>query len=88
MKALRYLLLLTIVTGSVSCKKFLDTKPTDTLSPDYYYATEAQMNNSLTGVYDIMGAKMCTEIPSLPGSLQLPMKVITKGVPRRRVHRC
>ncbi|NQX37485.1 Starch-binding associating with outer membrane [Pedobacter steynii] len=57
MKALRYLLLLIIVTGSLSCKKFLDTQPTDTLSPDYYYATEAQMNNSLTGVYDIMGSE-------------------------------
>lgn len=34
-----------------SCKKFLDTSPSDFLSPKNYYETEAQLNTGLTGVY-------------------------------------
>jgi hypothetical protein len=40
---------------STSCNDFLDTKPTDTLSPDFYYNTEPQINAALTGVYDVLG---------------------------------
>ena len=40
---------------SISCKKFLDLKPLDSLSPVNYYETEDQLNAALAGVYDIMG---------------------------------
>lgn len=40
-----------------SCKKFLDTKTTDTVSPGNYYTTEAQLNLALNGVYDVLGAQ-------------------------------
>lgn len=50
MKRLIYLLPFLITFSS--CEKFLDTKPTDTLSPEYYYSTEAELNTALIGVYD------------------------------------
>lgn len=40
-----------------SCKKMLDKAPIDTLSPENYYDTEAQMNSALAGVYDILGSR-------------------------------
>jgi len=46
------LLLATAISG---CEKFLDTKPTDSLTPDTYYNTEDQLNRGLIGVYDIFG---------------------------------
>ena len=58
MKNLKYLVaLLFLVTLTTSCEKFLDTKPTDTLSPNYYYNTEAQMNAALTGAYDPLSSE-------------------------------
>ncbi|TZF81831.1 RagB/SusD family nutrient uptake outer membrane protein [Pedobacter sp. BS3] len=38
-----------------SCKKFLDTTPTDFLSPKNYYKTEAEVKVALAGVYDVLG---------------------------------
>jgi len=35
----------------VSCKKFLDTVPTDSLVPTEYYNTETKLNSALAGVY-------------------------------------
>ncbi len=35
-----------------SCTKFLDTKPTDSLSPVNYFSTETELNTALIGVYD------------------------------------
>ncbi len=51
----RILILLFISAFALSCKKFLDTKPTDSLAPANYYNTEAEINAALTGVYDILG---------------------------------
>ncbi len=50
MKRLLYVLPLLLLLAS--CKKFLDTKPTDFLSPVNYYSTEAELNTALIGVYD------------------------------------
>nr|WP_294896698.1 RagB/SusD family nutrient uptake outer membrane protein [uncultured Pedobacter sp.] len=56
MKNFKYIMVIGLLTVfTTSCEKFLDTKPTDTLSPDYYYTTETQMNAALTGVYDVLG---------------------------------
>lgn len=54
MKYFTYILLLVAIVGMASCKKFLNTKPTDTLAPEYYYSTEAQLNTALIGVYDAL----------------------------------
>lgn len=44
-----------LLLAQSSCKKFLDTKNTDTVSPSNYYTTEAQLNLALNGVYDVLG---------------------------------
>lgn len=43
--------LIILSTVLVSCKKFLDTVPTDNLLPTEYYDTEAKLMNALAGVY-------------------------------------
>lgn len=49
------LILLGIVFGSLfSCKKYLNTVPSDFLTTDNYYQTASQLNIALTGVYDIL----------------------------------
>lgn len=54
MKKTIAILLLVTLTGT-SCKKFLDTKPTDFVSPVNYYKTEKDLNQALAGMYDRMG---------------------------------
>ena len=49
-----------LLTSLVSCKKFLDKKPTDFLSPVNYYETEAQLNFARIGVYHNLGAAQLT----------------------------
>lgn len=44
-------LLVLVLSGAVSCKKFLDTKPVDFSVPEQYYSTETQINDALAGVY-------------------------------------
>ncbi|MEO5948765.1 MAG: RagB/SusD family nutrient uptake outer membrane protein [Chitinophagaceae bacterium] len=53
----RLLYLLPILLMLASCKKFLDTKPTDNNSPVNYYSTEAELNTALAGVYDPLGTE-------------------------------
>jgi len=43
--------LLILATGLVSCKKFLDTVPTDNLLPEEYYDSESKLTSALAGVY-------------------------------------
>ena len=58
MKILKYLgVVLFLVTVNTSCKKFLDTVPTDSLNPEFYYNNENEMNAALTGVYDVLGSE-------------------------------
>ncbi|MFA6084267.1 RagB/SusD family nutrient uptake outer membrane protein [Mucilaginibacter sp.] len=51
-----YLFFTLILLSVSSCTKFLDTKPTDFLSPTTYYQNESQLTASLVGVYDILGS--------------------------------
>lgn len=39
-----------------SCENYLDTQPTDFLSPSNYYQTEQQLQYARAGVYSILGA--------------------------------
>ena len=51
MKKIIFILLLAI--GALpSCKKFLDTKPQDFVSPESYFNTEAELQRALNGVYN------------------------------------
>jgi hypothetical protein len=50
-----YLLALLVITLTTSCEKQLDTQPTDFLTPDSYFSTEAELEAALRGVYDPLG---------------------------------
>ncbi|SHL39385.1 Starch-binding associating with outer membrane [Chitinophaga jiangningensis] len=51
------------IAGLTSCKKFLDTKPTDFYSTDNYYTTEAQLQQALNGVYgDLMRPELYAQV--------------------------
>ncbi|MBC9931808.1 RagB/SusD family nutrient uptake outer membrane protein [Chitinophaga qingshengii] len=51
------------IAGLTSCKKFLDTKPTDFYTPDNYYGTETQLQQALTGVYgDLMRPELYAQV--------------------------
>src|SRR5687767_10919076 len=39
----------------LSCKKFLDTKPTDSITPENYYRTQSDLDRALSAVYDRLG---------------------------------
>ncbi len=55
MKQLLSCCLLTLAMGFGSCKKLLDTSPTDFLPPTYYYSTENNVMSALAGVYNPLG---------------------------------
>ncbi len=46
------IIVLIIVVSLTGCKKFLQTEPTDFISPDAYFNNQAQLENALRGVYD------------------------------------
>lgn len=56
MKKIYYLLTLILIMSASSCKKYLETKPTDFLNPGNYYDTEAQLQAARASVYDNLGA--------------------------------
>lgn len=56
MKYIKFFLVIAAFSSLGSCSKnFLETRPTDFLSPETYYQTEAQLNSALMGVYDPLG---------------------------------
>lgn len=48
------MILLVLLISSTSCQKFLDTKPTNFITPEY--KTIAQLETGLAGVYDALGS--------------------------------
>lgn len=56
MKRKYYILALLLLMSLGSCKKFLETKPTDFLNPETYYETEAQLQFARSSVYSVLGA--------------------------------
>ncbi len=54
MKKIFCLLAASALIAASSCKKFLDSKPSDFLSPDNYYTTAAELETALAGVYNIL----------------------------------
>jgi hypothetical protein len=54
---IRYqLLALLLLFGASSCEQYLETEPTDFLSPSTYYETEEQLDYARASVYHILGA--------------------------------
>lgn len=53
MRNLNILLLLACLVLS-SCKKVMDTKPSDFLAPEFYFNNEAELNSALIAVYDCL----------------------------------
>lgn len=51
MKRIAISALILIFISATSCKKFLDTEPTDFAVPEQYYNTEQQLKEALAGVY-------------------------------------
>ena len=56
MKRNYYLYIVILLLSSGSCKKFLDTTPTDFLSTSTYYETESQLDFAKAGVYSSLGS--------------------------------
>lgn len=54
MKYIHNFILAIVVLTTVSCKKFLDTKPEDFYSTNNYYETEEQLRAALNGIYSNM----------------------------------
>ena len=55
MKRKYYLPIVFLLLSLGSCKKYLDTKPTDFLSTTNYYNTEGELNSARAGVYNSLG---------------------------------
>jgi len=73
--------LLLAVFGMVmfnSCNKFLDTKPTDSITPDTYYKTQEDLNRALSAVYDRLGDRR-TYGSGLYGYLSFSDEFFLKG---------
>lgn len=52
---MKKIILITIILSSLfSCKKVLETSPTDFLAPETYFNNEVQLQSALTGVYDCL----------------------------------
>ncbi|WP_187260681.1 RagB/SusD family nutrient uptake outer membrane protein [Pontibacter beigongshangensis] len=55
MKLKYYILASVLCLGGTSCKDFLDTEPTNFIAPNY--ATLAELETALAGVYDVLGSQ-------------------------------
>jgi hypothetical protein len=56
MKFIYSLFTVLILINASSCKKFLETEPTDFFLPSSYYKNEKELNIGLAGVYDMLGS--------------------------------
>jgi hypothetical protein len=52
MKKIKYIALCLLLLTATSCKKYLETSPTDFATPQNFYATESDLNTALAGIYD------------------------------------
>lgn len=81
------LLVLITVLSLSSCKKFLNTKPTDSLTPTDYYSSETKLLGALAGVYDKLGSSylygdyMFSELDACTDDSYYARSATTTGVP-------
>lgn len=57
MKNIKYLILFLVLFTASSCKKQLDTVPTDFISSLNYFTNQDQLNKGLNAVYNILGSQ-------------------------------
>ncbi len=55
MKTIKFFIAALVLSGTISCKKVLETKPMDFLSPVNSFNNEDDLNRALTAVYDVLG---------------------------------
>jgi hypothetical protein len=68
----KIILTIIVLTSFCSCKKILETKPTDFLAPETYYNTESQIQSALTGVYDqLQKGGMYSGVDGLPSQFNI-----------------
>lgn len=58
MKFQKYLLILSLLSF-ISCKEYLETTPSDFLTPVNFYQNKTQLTLSLNGVYQVMSQSSC-----------------------------
>ncbi|MDF2192703.1 RagB/SusD family nutrient uptake outer membrane protein [Paraflavitalea sp. CAU 1676] len=63
-----------------SCKRFLDTKPVDSITPETYYKTKEDLDRALSSVYDRLGDRR-TYGNGLYGFLSFSDEFFIKGQP-------
>ncbi len=51
----RNFVILILGLGAVFSCAPLDTEPSDFIAPEFYFNNEAEINNALTGIYDVLG---------------------------------
>ncbi|HRE52499.1 MAG TPA: RagB/SusD family nutrient uptake outer membrane protein [Flavitalea sp.] len=54
MKTYKWFIVACLILVGASCKKYLDIKPLDSLSPVSFYSTESELDFALTGVYGML----------------------------------
>ncbi|HUP12606.1 MAG TPA: RagB/SusD family nutrient uptake outer membrane protein, partial [Niastella sp.] len=73
MKQLSYIVLLALIAGLCSCKKFLDVKPEDSVQEDLLYSSEAGFQTHLNGIYlaltneNVYGGQLTMEMTEVLG---------------------
>ena len=55
MKRKYYLIAVMFLVSLGSCKKYLETEPTDFLNPSNYYETPAQLEYARASAYNMLG---------------------------------
>ena len=54
MKTKNIILYLFIITSFVGCEKFLEEEPRDIIAPENFFATDADANQGITGIYSVI----------------------------------
>lgn len=67
-----------IILGSVSCKKYLDKLPLDTITSEAFYSNATQVQQALTGVYSAYGARTISPGLSNPTTYYAKMDLHTE----------
>ncbi|QIL38348.1 RagB/SusD family nutrient uptake outer membrane protein [Pedobacter sp. HDW13] len=81
-----FLMFLVMSLSFISCKKFLDTEPTDFLAEKYYYNSKDKMMVALAGVYQplatnrLYGGSLINEFGAITDETFVRWNYITTGV--------
>jgi hypothetical protein len=64
--------------GAVSCKKYLDKAPLDTITSEAFYTNATQVDQALTGIYSAYGARTMSPGFGNPTSYYSKMDLYTE----------